>query len=324
MRRYPSVPDNSAPFGDRRTRPAVSNLSFTAAYSPLTLNDNTGRTSRRPTNQVMQRYESQLHQTAYRDYSENEERRNHSSSPTRSIHFPDSRHKNTREGILYDYFDSKPLTRDIYNNQPQPGSPRQTSEPSTKDSSGPLQHSFEDRAKELEKKLPRLYPPRKKGQITFQDELPSVQTKYQRSVRHPINTGSSKARRKPHYTFVKATSGGLSAQTQFVSMRQPLIGSADSIDDTYNDDDEYPRRRTAASPIGNRRPTSKRSDDDVMGYLRENKKKTIIDKDDEDVESQDFRRHSIVSLGRNHTLCGRLRHGWRVLSDVRGKTYLRF
>jgi hypothetical protein len=110
-------------------------------------------------------------------------------------------------------------------------------------------------------------------------------------------------------------------------MQQPLIGSDDSIN-TYEDERirQQTQNSTPRHSLNNGRGVKKRyangverGENDVMQYIRDNKKKTVVDQDDIDVESQESRHYSALKLDGHYTFCERASHFWRVMSDTRGK-----
>lgn len=223
------------------------------------------------------RHQGQLTETTYQDYDQQP------STGARIRQLSPDRSSRMRKGVLYDYFESKPLTRDVYGDQ----IPTET-KPST-----PV--SFESRAKELEKNLPKLYP--KKGRISFEDTL-SVDSKPEQ------NGDYNKIQPEP--------------------IKQIMIGSADSIDKSTNGDkvpsEQITNSRHSLNSGSKKRPSTGliSVDEDAMQYLRETKKKTVIDPDDLDIESLQSRRYSSQKLDPNATLRDRLRHEWKILSDVKG------
>lgn len=335
MRRHPSRIDNSVPSDDYQASSWRGNghsnavVRHTSTYSPMTPNPTFNHTSAQQRQFV--HYQGQLQETSYRDFPDQLLDRSH-----KRLSSPDRR-KQQHEGILYDYFESKPLTRDIYNNSDLPIQTSPTQSPSQTPAQSPRTFprsrlpdpkGFENRARELEKRLPNLYPQR--TSIKFEDDCPSVQLKEPQGspqlshqpVRHPA---VSRLQNKPADTIVNFDSDN-GHSTQLSAMRQPLIGSDDSIN-TY--EDERLRRTQNSTPrhsISNGKGTKKRyptgmstDEDDVMQYIRDNKKKTVVDKDDVDIESQESRHYSALKLDGNYTFCERVQHFWRVLSDTRGE-----
>lgn len=287
MRRYPSRVDNSTLGSDYNVpewqRDGQQQYQQNA-YTPMTLNPSIQRETTTSNRHVLQKYQGQLQQTTYQDYNSQPEgraRRQRSSSSRQRLnspaHSPDDRSKKLHEGILYDFYESKPLTRDIY-----------SSNPTTATQSTPNPNLFESRAKELEKRLPTLYPSGRRGAITFEE--PSIQTREtnnpdfqlpRRIQQQSSSQDNPQLDQKPYDSFVKFDNNNGNFNTQLTSMNQPLIGSDDSFDtSTY---EERARRGQTSTPrhslTKNLAETKKYADAagvefEAMQYLRDKKRKT--------------------------------------------------
>ncbi|KAI6177017.1 hypothetical protein M3Y97_00861400 [Aphelenchoides bicaudatus] len=291
MRRYPSRLDNSAPFEESPVPSWRNNGHSTIkhqAFSSMTPNPRIQQQASAQQRQFVH-YQGQLKETAYQEYPDQFDRSKRLNSPTRSI--PEDRRKQEHSGILYDYFESKPLTRDIYNKDPlsilqtsprtSPNATPKTTPKLTKKLSTRVidPRGFENRARILEEKLPSLYP--KRGSIKFHDECPSVQLREER----------------PQESF----------QNPPAITQQPLKNPRST-----------PRNSISTGRrSNNRRRGTATEDDDVMQYIRENKKKTVVDQDSVDIESLESKHYSTLKLNGNHTFCERLTYIWKVLSDTR-------
>jgi hypothetical protein len=107
-------------------------------------------------------------------------------------------------------------------------------------------------------------------------------------------------------------------------MKQPLISSQDEEERTSIANGHY-KHTAPQHSLTNGRPHKRYVagyiDEDAFRYIKDKKRKTVVDRDDEDydVESNRSRRLSDYTLKENPTLCEYLRHKWRRLSDVRGR-----
>ncbi|KAI6201483.1 hypothetical protein M3Y96_00846700 [Aphelenchoides besseyi] len=205
---------------------------------------------------------------------------------THSLHRPNSRNHKHREGVLHDYWGTEPLTRDIYEETRSP-SRGVTTERSFLKLPSFIRKTFTSSTSPLNRDNDlegRSYCQQGKSDV-YDSEEPVRKYTHSR-LKHPFESSEG-------------------------SIEQPLI------DDNQA---EYPSRRYSSGPNSGGKETYMDGflDNDAIRYIRDKKRKTIVDYDETEVQNfKARRRYSAVALGRNQTFCEFLKDQWEQMTDVR-------